>query len=223
MSRLPQSFTKLNDFDNCPLQYAHKYVYKDAPKQGDSPHLIKGREVHASLERGLKGEPLEENLQHMQTMVDKLSAAFDWVVPEMRVALDGTLRETEYFGKDVWWRIGYDVVGMKGKTVSVIDWKTGKVSEDKGQLALYAATAMCKWPHLEKVQVAYVWVEHKKTLRKEYPITRFEHLWRHFGSKATEIDTANERNDWPAKPSGLCRFCPVTGAQCQHKRQWENR
>lgn len=216
------SFSKLDMFDKCPQSFAHKYIWKDAIKEDDSPHLVKGRAADAEFERAIGwGSQLSPQWAHIQPMVNAIRAMHK---PEtqIKIGLTDTLRETDYWkGEHLRWRIGMDVRGYKDpkeRHAVVVDWKTGKVGEDKGQLQLYAAAEMALHPWVETVTTSYVWVEHKKTKVKTFDREHFSALWNHFIEKAAEIDVAIEADRFQAKPSGLCAYCPIHKDQCRHKK-----
>ncbi len=216
------SFSKITAFETCPQQFAHKYVWQDAIEQDDSPHLVKGRAADAELERAIvRGTPLIPQWSHVQPMINAIRALYK---PEaqVKIGLTATLRETEYFrGKDLRWRIGMDVRGyrdLKEKHAVVIDWKTGKVGEDKGQLPLYAAAEFALHPWVETVTTSYVWVEHRRSKVVTFGRDHFAALWQHFGDRTDKIDAAIAGGSFPAVPSGLCRFCPIRPDQCRYKK-----
>lgn len=225
--RLIHTYTKISTFEQCPNQYLHRYILKDTPPQPMSAHLIKGNRIDKDLENGVKGLPLPDDLAHVQSLIDRFKAAHYEVTPQLDLGLDESLRECDYWDNDVCkWRIKIDLVGLKkiGRNAhgaTMFDWKSGKVSEDKGQLALYGGALMCKYPYIQEVDTSYIFVEHKKASPpKTFKLDQFKAIWQHFGERAEAIEIAAEKGHFPEKTSPLCAFCPVSNSQCTKRANY---
>lgn len=228
MSNLVHSFTKIQLYTQCPKQYLHKYIYKDTPKPPPSVHLEHGKRVDTDIENALKGLPLPDDLAYLEPLLARFKATHYEVFPQRNIGLDGCLRPCDYFDNDqVKWRLKLDLVGLRktGKNThgaSVIDWKTGKIRQDSGQLGLYGAGVFCEWPFVAEVSTAYFFVDHKKASKTNtYKLHHFKQLWGYYQEQADTVEEAYRVGDWPAKESGLCRFCECTPQQCSVRGKYK--
>ena len=106
----------------------------------------------------------------------------------------------------------------------VIDYKSGKArkAEACGQLGLYALTAFCRWPSLQRVDCHYIFVDHNSRQDevyyswnvpdlKAYFVDRILKIHRYLQSASTQIPF----ND--CNPSDQnCYWCPADVNQCPH-------
>lgn len=236
--KLPLSFSKLQDFRGCPQRFAHRYIWKDVPKEDwDAPHLLKGRRIDDALSRAVSvGGAIPVEVPHVEPIITALRGMHD-PQTKVKVAFNDALREVEYFrggpihspyesttpagGPGIMWRLEFDVRAYYTPThvaAVVVDWKTGKVGKDEGQLSMYAGAQFALDPICNTVVTYYVWVEHKKVLRKVYLRSQMAEIWDPLYAQARNIHDAIETDNFPPKESWLCKFCPVTAAQCKFKK-----
>ena len=99
----------------------------------------------------------------------------------------------------------------------VLDYKTGKRKPSE-QLDLYAAYIFAHYPEVEDVKTIFVWLKEQKTDKKRFNRDELPIIWREFIPKVARLESAYNRDSWPAKPSGLCNgWCPVK--TCQHYKE----
>jgi hypothetical protein len=123
---------------------------------------------------------------------------------------------TTYFAKNVWFRGILDVAIIKPTSVTVLDYKTGKRKPADDQLKLFAGVAMRVFPFAEKITTGYLWLKEKKIDRAEYTRADEASIWENFNRRVYRIEQAMEANNFPPRPSGLCReHCPVGKAHCE--------
>lgn len=198
-----------------------KYVLKDFPKESfDSPHLIRGKDVHKELEDAVvKGTPIHKSRSFLQPLIDSLRG-HSLIEAELQVCFDANKRMKSWFDKNAWCRMIFDVIATNDKeSIITIDWKTGKVRRDsKDQLKLFTAGLFEKFPRATKVLTAYVWVDHptEPPTWVEYTRDQKDDIWLEFGDRAELIQIANESGNWLEKPSFLCMFCPANIGQCSN-------
>jgi len=220
------SFSRLNDFENCPKMFHSKYILKEWPKEDNSPHLIKGRRVHDKMEVALKkmqitlGGEYDDEIFPMVPVLQKIVAHAQnnngEIYTELQKALTDKLSACSWFDKQTWVRAIFDVLIMYKDSALVIDWKTGKPSEDKGQLALFAAVVMALYPKIQSVTTSYVFIDHNKTVSKRFTRDQYEDLWHEFGDRAELIQIAVESGEWRATPNRRnCKWCKVR--ECEYK------
>lgn len=224
MKPLAWSYSRLNDFEKCARMFQGKHVAKDFPKENfDSPHLIRGKDIHAELERAVtKGTPLHPTRQWLQPVVNAIRSQ-SLILVEKQMCLDVRHRQVSWFNTDrAWCRVIFDVACTNDEQlIVIIDWKTGKVRhENTDQLRLFAGAAFDQFPEAQRVLTAYVWADHptEKMTVKEYTRDQYVHIWEEFGDRAELINLAQESGNWPATPGFYCKFCPARLDQCEYKK-----
>jgi hypothetical protein len=211
------SYTHLSQFSNCPLAYKYNYLDKVWPFT-ENAATKRGVTVHKSIEDHLiKGTPLPEDLLWLRRILDKFDG---WnITAEQRVALDVSMAPVTYFAKTAWCRSVYDLRAEKDGVVALLDWKTGKMRDDTGQLRLFAGVEFASNPETHTVKTAYVWLDHKDMSTGVFTREKDNHpIWHEFLTKVHKVQTAIEQDKFPAKPSGLCGWCPASQAQCKHAK-----
>lgn len=228
------SFTRFNDHTSCPKKAQLKHLLKVPEPKNEA--LAHGIEVHGDGERYLKGE--------ITRMPASLKLAADlFRALRKRVKKDPVtifVEDSWCFTKswkgcswddwaNCWLRIKVDCAVLESpKVLLVYDWKTGKFREEKAiseyaqQLSLYALGAFLRFPEVETVKPALVYLDHEPRTyepriytRDELPglIARWERA-----AKPMLADTI-----FPPRPSALCRWCHYRkdnaangGGQCQY-------
>jgi CRISPR/Cas system-associated exonuclease Cas4 (RecB family) len=204
------SWSRLDTFEACPLQFYHKNVIKSVPfEQTDT--MIRGERIHKHIENALKGAPIDSEVRHMAQIIDRLNSInWDERIIESENAYTESMKKVSWFARNAWVRIKQDFLAKKGVRAVAIDWKTGKNRGFSDQLKLYAAEAMYLWPDVEVIETSYVFVDSKQRESKTFTRDDYQHIWDDFGDRAERIQIAEENGNWPAKPSAMaCRFCPV--------------
>jgi putative RecB family exonuclease len=148
-----------------------------------------------------------------------------WTVPvESIVAVEGALSvdcsgtRVDWHAPDAFIRGRLDLVTVVGPHATVLDWKSGWVSEDEDGLrlawppGLYAALLWAWAPRLEEVVVEYHYLRTGRVAR--VALTRAEAAetldWaRALASRiATALTTPNDPAAFPPRPSTACGTCP---------------
>ena len=212
------SFSSLNDFQNCPLAYKLKRVTKEV-KTVESEAMRYGTECHLFLEnRVAKKDPLPEHLSWMEAYIKKMESSGGKMIAEQKLALTKGLGVTTFFGKDVWVRGIVDLTVRYGDKSVVLDYKTGKRKLDSDQLMLFAGFEFADMPYVQEVRTGYLWLKDKKMDTETFTREDIPRIWGHFIPKVERLEKAYEKDEWPAKPSGLCGWCSATRAQCKHAK-----
>lgn len=208
------SYTSLTLFEQCPKKYYHLRVAKDVvDKPFDENDW--GRRAHKALElHARNGDPLPDGLTQLAATMRRLLSLPGERLIEEKLALTANLEPCGYFDRSVWYRgvVDYGVVGAKDAVV--VDYKTGKKRPDHDQLSLFAATIFTRYPQLEQVRTAYLWTSTNDLTRKTFTRADAQPIWASFIVRAKRIELALEADKFPAKPSGLCGWCPVQS--CPH-------
>ena len=208
------SYTALNRFQNCPKQYWHLNLVKDV-KDEDSEASAEGRLIHEALcARIVRGAQLPIQLRHLEGLATKFLGLPGHTQGELKFAMSRDFRPVGFFARDVFVRVVVDLLNTRGDTAIVVDWKTGRPRLDFTQLRLSAAVLAVHAPEIKTFKMAYVWTGHDKISPLTMSRDELLGVWNDLLPKVAEIERAIGTTTFPAKQSGLCRYCPVT--QCPH-------
>lgn len=221
------SHSVLESFETCPWRH---YLVKVTKEVVDppGPEMSRGRVVHKAFEdRIKKHSPLPVSMVRHEPIVarlEKLAEGGGKLVAESQMALDQNYRPVAWFGKGPnapWVRAITDASVFKKTKAFVVDWKTGKRKSESTQLKLSSAVLFSTHPWLEEIRNSFIWLDEpdpKLRLTVEtYHRSEASALWRDFLPRVARLENAHAQNQWPKRPSGLCkRHCPVPRAKCEH-------
>jgi len=211
------SYSSLTAFETCPWRWKLTKRTKEVVEPQTEATLA-GNRVHKGFEDAIKNHvPLPTGYTHFQPLIDRLRITRGVVETERKVALTPQFTETTYFGKDVWLRAQFDVrITSPDKTV-ILDWKTGKRKLDADQLRLFAGIEFKLRPSIQTVQTGYAWLRDKKIDKEVFHRDQAAPIWQEFSIRVARIEHAIASDNFPKKPSGLCReYCPVGRRLCEH-------
>jgi hypothetical protein len=209
------SFSALTRYENCPKQYYHLNVAKDF-KDEDSDFAADGKVVHEGLHaRVIDGKPLPLPIRHMEPFAKQFADTEGEKHGEMKLALNRQFEPVAWFADDVFVRAVVDLLIIRGSHAIIVDWKTGKVKDDFTQLRLTAAILSRYMPEIDFNTLVYVWVNQKQITKKTATLSMHTILWNELLPRVKKIETAIRETTFPARPSGLCRWCPVR--TCPHQ------
>lgn len=209
------SFTALTNFETCPKQYYHLKVAKDTPDPPGEAALW-GQRVHKALELRVKERtPLPDSLSGYEVMASKFDNLPGTILVEQQLCLNQDFRPTKWFAKDAWLRVVIDLAVINKGRMGLFDWKTGKRKPDNAQLKLFAATAFKVYDDIDVAHTGFVWLQDKKIDTEKFQRMDEGRIWQEFLPRVHRMEKAFETQNWPARPSGLCRkHCAVF--QCEH-------
>jgi hypothetical protein len=208
------SYSHLKNFETCPKRYYHYQVAKDV-KEEESTQLAEGHALHKAFELRLKGTPLPFAYTMHEPLLAKVIAAPGETYGEQKMALTSTFQPSPFFGKAVWMRTVIDALKLTDETATVLDWKTGKVKSDMTQCQIMAATLFHHKASLQRVRTALVFTEHGEIESEEFTRSDLPEIWNEILPRVKQLVTAKQKQEYPAKPSGLCkRYCQVVS--CPH-------
>ena len=214
------SYSALTTYELCPKKYFHLYfAEKGSPervKDEDSQASADGKIIHDAMKsRVVDGKALPVNLRHYEKIGAKFAAAPGDKHGEMRLALNRQYEPVDYFAKDVWVRAVIDLAIVKRNQAIVIDWKTGKRKDDPTQMTLNAAV-LARWmPEIKLFTAVLVWLQSGE-ITPPFTFTQasFPETWNNLIPRVAKIEEARKTTTFPAKPNGLCGWCPVKS--CPH-------
>lgn len=210
--RLSHSYSSIKLFENCPLRYYRQRIKKDVVDEGGeaSKH---GERIHAFLENRLKGSGLDAEVKQYEPLcasVEKLARQGTLHI-EHELVLTENLTPTGWWEPDAWLRSKLDVLVIVGNDAVVMDWKTGKRNADQFQMQMFAAQVFKHFPEVQRVKTSLVWLKTMEMDTNQYNRIDMNAIWAEVMKRIQRIHDAYDHGNWPARPSGLCRYCP-----CRH-------
>jgi RecB family exonuclease len=210
--RLAHSYSSIKLFENCPQRYYRQRIIKDI-KDESSDASVYGDRVHKMLEERLKSDaelPQEvERYESLCRAVEKLVAIGGQLHIEKELVLTENLTPTGWWDGDAWLRSKLDVLIIHGTTAVVMDWKTGKRRPDFFQMQMFAAQVFKHYPEVTTVKATLVWLKDMAMDTEIYKREYVNSVWADIMRRIKRIYDALEHDTWPAKPSGLCNYCPA--------------
>jgi len=209
------SYSKLKNFETCPRRHLHYDILKDV-QEADSPHLREGSALHKAFEERVRdGKTLPLPYAHHEPMLVKLIESPGDTMAEQKLALTDKFKPTGFFSANVWFRTVIDFCKVRPKSAIVVDYKSGKVTDDETQLALTAATLFHYAPGIEEVKAAFLFANNDKLIARTFHRDGLQGIWRDILPRVRRLEDATAENEYPPKPSGLCvKYCQVTS--CPH-------
>lgn len=208
------SFSALTRYENCPKQYFHLNVAKDF-KDEDSDFAADGKIVHDGMyNRVVKGKPLPLPLRQHEKLAAKFAAAPGEKHGEMKLALNRQFEPVDFFAPDAWVRAIIDLLIIRGSRAIIVDWKTGKVKDDFTQLMLTAGVLSRYMPEIDHFTLVYVWLKSREVTQKSTTLSKLASMWNELLPRVATIQRAIRTTTFPARESGLCKYCPVR--TCPH-------
>ena len=210
--KLSHSYSSIKLYENCPLRYYRQRIIKDVTDPGGeaSKH---GERIHAFLEGRLKGSGLDAEVAQYEPLcasVESLAKQGTLHI-EKELVLTENLVPTGWWDSDAWLRSKLDVLVVIDSTAVVMDWKTGKRNADQFQMQMFAAQVFKHFPDVQQVKTSLVWLKTMEMDTEVYNRADINTVWAEIMKRIQRIHSSVEHDNWPAKPSGLCRFCP-----CRH-------
>lgn len=208
--RLSHSYSSIKQFENCPYRYFRQRIIKDVKDEGGEASRY-GERIHTFLEQRLKGADLPTEIKNYEPLcqsVEALATGGELHI-EKELVLTEELKPTGWWDADAWLRSKLDILVLKGGDAVVMDWKTGKRNPDFFQMQMFAAQTFKHFPEVQRVKTSLVWLKDMKMDTEVYLREDMSGIWSDVLSRIRRIHDALESDNWPCRPSGLCRFCPV--------------
>lgn len=212
------SYSRLTNYEQCPKKFYHLSVAKDF-KEEKSDAMLYGSEVHKAIEQRIgKGKELPLHLKHLEPIIGKFAKAPGQILVEQQLALNYNFNPTGWFDNDVWCRAIIDYAAVNGDKALIVDWKTGKISDDFTQQQVAAAMFLIFFPEVETVEMVYYWLKDKKPTTDTLKREDVKHVWSAVLKRVNRYVKSHRETSFPPRPSGLCKkHCPITS--CPHHGQ----
>ena len=217
---LTHSYSAVKLYENCPQRYFRQRVQKDVVDVGGEASKY-GERIHASLEARMRDRtPLPPEAQAYEGLCRSLerAAVGGTLTIEHELTLNQDLQPTGWWDADAWLRSKLDVLVVRDDRAIVLDWKTGKRKPDFFQMSIFAAMVFKHYPQVEQVDTSLVWLQVMSMDTETYlRESSSNELWADILGRIRRIYQSAEHDNWPAKPSGLCNYCPAKPT-CQWAR-----
>ena len=214
---LAHSYSALKQYENCPKQYQMQRITREVkPSFGEAS--IYGNRIHEQLELCLKGDTAlpAESVQY-EALVQAFASLPGQLVAEQEFTLNKELEPTGWWDADAWLRAKLDILIINGESAVVADWKTGKHRPDFFQLELFAILVFKLYPEVQTVRATFIWLKDMVMDTVVYKREDAPAIWEALMTKVQRIEHSLEKDQWPAKPSGLCPWCPLAQSQCEFR------
>lgn len=212
------SYTALTSFENCPKRYAAEKFYCTVPFI-ESEAVKWGNRVHAAAEYSLKGIPVTDHEAYapVRPYVEAIQKSGLRIEAESEVTLTRDMKKTGWFAKDAWFRVKLDIILSDETTAKIFDWKTGALREDQDQLRVCIAALATVRSQVKHFEGRLIFTKHKHVSTPvKVPAAEVPTIWQDFLPRVARMEEAWRVENFPAKPSGLCPWCAVTG--CSQRR-----
>jgi hypothetical protein len=209
--QLTHSYSAVKLYENCPLRYYRQRVVKDVVDEGGEASKY-GERIHAHLEARMRDKsPLPTEAAVYEPLCRSLerSAVGGELTVEKELTLNENLSPTGWWDPDAWLRSKLDVLVVRDDRAIVLDWKTGKRNPDFFQMAIFAGMVFKHYPEVERVDTSLVWLRLMEMDTETYHREAVNEVWADVLGRIRRIHQSAESGNWPAKPSGLCKFCPA--------------
>jgi CRISPR/Cas system-associated exonuclease Cas4 (RecB family) len=228
MSEIALSYSRLSTFQNCARKFKLQYLDKAFPDDSDNVNFVRGNRVHGQLENYVmwlnSGKNFEEpkmvtEARNAIPIIDKIYSTYTSVLPEQKLCLDKNWNKVGWFDNSAYLRAILDLIAFKPSKALICDYKTGKVRDyDQygGQLHLNAAMLFATDASIIDIDVAYLFVDHKQTVKVHFHRDQYEEFKAHFIEQHVLVNTEEE---WQPTINQYCKWCPATRSQCEFSKQ----
>lgn len=215
MKYTPYSYSKISTHQQCNRKFKYVYIDKVKPGKKDLTALLKGGAVHNIFENypNPGTHKLAPKYQHIFDNFIKTKLGEKYVktdsIREYSFGLTEDLQITTYAAKDALFRGFVDHICIIENVLHLIDWKTGKLKEQRwqsyDQLMFYAIYFFQKYSHVNTIRISYVYVEHNEA-ENDIVLER-KYLQNYVNDLMSLIYAAENDIQFQKCPSKLCDYC----------------
>ena len=212
------SFSRLELWEECPLRAKLRHI--DKVPEPPAPALVRGSAIHTLAEEYSLGKlkKLPDELKLFKLEFKNLLSLSKKLQVEQQLGLDENWQPTDWFGPKCWCRIVMDCMYDLEKVRCVIDYKTGRVNQEKhrAQLSLYAIGAFATAPKSTTEVSTQLWyLDHGQSvcvLFKKSKLAKLKGEWERRAEPMLKDRIFNPN------PGDACRWCPYAkkrGGPCK--------
>ena len=214
------SYSSLKTFQQCPRKYYHTKVIKDV-KEPDTQATLYGKAVHTVAEEAIRdGKEVPAKYDYMKPVLEQLNAIPGEKLCEVQLGMTKDLKSCSFTAKNVWWRGIADlvIINEEKQLAHSVDYKTSKSARyaDVKQLDLVAAGLFAKFPTIQRVKSALIFVVSKEFVKAEHYREMIPKYMEKPAQDVARIEAALENGVWNPIQGPLCKFCHVK--TCEYNR-----
>ena len=242
---IPWSYSFLRDLTNCPHKAYRRFVTRDLPREDTpelregnekheqiEKHINSKGETKVPFEIEMICQPMIEQGAKAEV---KLGMTEDWrpapffgehrrkPLPTVSLYDPKLYDSNNKFPYDQptterlepWGRGKLDVLLLSPPAAFLVDWKTGKVKEDKRELEQQALLVRANYPEIHRISGCYVWLKESK-MGPVYDLTDVNRVYHATVAQMRQAEIYEKAGDWPKTPNPLCGWCNVI--DCEHRR-----
>jgi len=212
----PWGFSKLDVFRACKAKFKYQFIEKLA--QGSSPAMERGQAMHETIESYLNGwiTTLSPDTEAWKEQLDELKTKN--FRAEQALGFDKDWNQLEsWFSPATWLRVKMDAYWRDARTITVIDFKSGKYrAPSTEQVELYALAGFCMHPDVDTITAEMWFLDTGDVYRKTYTRDQISLLKKKYEGYSAPMYTERA---WEPSPSMECRWCPYSktkGGKCKY-------
>lgn len=226
MSHIALSYSRLSQYELCPLKFKSMYIDKDYPDDSDNYFFKKGQRKHKQLENKVNTlvkkadefDVYDEDVEQCFGLIYGVVDNYPKVSTELQLSVNKKFSEVDWFSRASMYRSIIDLLAIKDVEALVIDWKTGKFRDyddsPTGQLSLNSVVLFSVNPEIEIITTSYVFIEHKKILKRKYLRSQYEELRAPFVEAFAKV---NSDKKFEPKVNEYCKYCLLAKDKCKFK------
>jgi putative RecB family exonuclease len=222
----PYSYSKIDSFKHCPHKFKLSYIDKIKVFTTNEA-LEKGSRVHQIIELWVPNQKelpafnyvllSEEKQQEAENIALKFIQSEmgqsyllhpGAIGHEIHMGLDTKLSPSNYHNPNTMLRGKIDFLIKDGRTLIVVDWKTGKVKSQEyqtnDQVMLYSIWAFNMFSDIDTVIADYVYVEHNEINTFRFERQYYKNYTRSYANHIKAIETETV---FPKSVGRLCDWC----------------
>jgi hypothetical protein len=211
------SFSVYMQYCKCPFSVCLDKIQRVRIVEPPNAALEKGNRIHKNAEDAVRAPgkmpKLEPELGRLRPLLRTLRDAKASV--ELNWAFNNLWHPTGWFAKDCWVRVKTDACAdtKEPPTVTIVDYKTGKVYDDhKQQRSLYALAGLqlvqigqlAGGSKTTKLTAQHVYVDTTQTATEEFTLKDLKPLKREWEARTKQM---LEDTQFPVKEGPHCRWC----------------
>ena len=217
------SYSSLATYKQCPAKFEYAYITKPVvPELPAGPALLRGTEVHNSVESFLNGgtEFLHPDIHknYGQFMLGLRETGGD-IRPEWKWGITWEFEPCDYNAPNCMLHGYIDllVVPEEGQNIDLYEWKTGGIYMDEhvDQIHKYSVAVLAHFPDHPGVDAMVTWFDKVDYKKIHYPQTM---MFEYKPFLRSEIGNVADATRFPMMPSFKCKWCKFSrdnGGPCQ--------
>lgn len=206
------SHSRISDFKKCRRMFWFKnvderklipFTQTEAMKEGERQH--KAFEVRIRDDR-----PFPDKYAHYEPIAQAILKHPGINYCEEQLTFDTNFAPTGWFDRNAYLRIIIDILKINGDKAFAGDYKSGSPWVDGDQLKLTAAGVMQRFPDINEVTTAYIWLKTGALDTEVYTRDMLPRMWEELMEQPRLLHEATVMDHWPPNPNQRnCRYCPV--------------